>query len=86
MRGTVYEEPLIGGVHELMEAEASLDDARQFVDAWSDDFSIRSVYALACLIFACKPLPAGLIKAWACLITLPAGLIEPSACSTGSAH
>ena len=44
MRGTVYEEPLIGGVHELMEEAASLDDARQFVDAWTNDMPIRDVY------------------------------------------
>lgn len=44
MRDTVYEEPLTGGVHELMGAGATLDDARVFVDAWPDDFSMHDVY------------------------------------------
>ena len=43
VRGIVYEEPLIGGVHELME-EGSIDDARSLVDSWPDEMSIRDVY------------------------------------------
>jgi hypothetical protein len=53
MQGTVYEEPLIGGVHELMADGSMLVDAREIVKQWPGDMLICDVYAY--LQDSCSP-------------------------------